>query len=197
MTEQKHYVHETSCVDNDVVIGEGTKIWHFCHIQGGARIGRHCVLGQNVNIGNNVVIGDYVKIQNNVSVYEGVTLEDYVFCGPSMVFTNVPVPRSKYPQVGAVHYRPTLIKEGASLGANSTIVCGHVIGRFSFVGAGAVITKNVPDYALVVGNPGRIIGWMSEAGERLKFDEHGFAVCPRSGRKYQLRDAHVSDVTKE
>ena len=197
MPEQKHYVHETSCVDNDVVIGEGTKIWHFCHIQGGARIGRHCVLGQNVNIGNNVVIGDYVKIQNNVSVYEGVTLEDYVFCGPSMVFTNVPVPRSKYPQVGAVHYRPTLIKEGASLGANSTIVCGHVIGRFSFVGAGAVITKNVPDYALVVGNPGRIIGWMSEAGERLKFDEQGFAVCPRSGRKYQLRDAHVLDVTKE
>jgi len=195
MTEQKHYVHETSCVDDDVVIGEGTKIWHYCHVQGGARIGRHCVLGQNVNIGNNVVIGDHVKIQNNVSVYEGVTLEDYVFCGPSMVFTNVPVPRSKYPQVGSVHYRPTLVKEGASLGANSTIVCGHVIGRFAFVGAGAVITKNVPDYALVVGNPGRIIGWMSEAGERLKFDENGIAACPRSGRKYRLRDGLVVDVT--
>jgi len=195
MTEQKHYVHETSCVDDDVVIGEGTKIWHYCHVQGGARIGRHCVLGQNVNIGNNVVIGDHVKIQNNVSVYEGVTLEDYVFCGPSMVFTNVPVPRSKYPQVGAVHYRPTLVKEGASLGANSTIVCGHVIGRFAFVGAGAVITKNVPDYALVVGNPGRIIGWMSEAGERLKFDENGIAACPRSGRKYRLRDGFVVDIS--
>jgi UDP-2-acetamido-3-amino-2,3-dideoxy-glucuronate N-acetyltransferase len=148
-----YYVNEFAVVDDNVEIGEGTKVWHFSHVQSGSKIGSKCVLGQNVNIGNNVKIGNFVKIQNNVSVYEGVELEDYVFCGPSMVFTNIIDPRSKYPQVGAQYYLKTLVKEGASLGANSTIVCGHTIGRFAFVGAGAVVTKDIPDYALAVGNP--------------------------------------------
>ncbi|MHB8055482.1 MAG: DapH/DapD/GlmU-related protein [Candidatus Aminicenantales bacterium] len=191
------FIHPTAIVDPGVKIGSGTKIWHFSHVQTGAKIGKNCILGQNVNVGNNVVIGDFVKIQNNVSVYEGVTLEDYVFCGPSMVFTNVPVPRGKYPQVGAAFYKPTVVKEGASFGANSTIVCGHTIGRFAFVGAGAVVTKDVPDYALVVGNPARIVGWLSEAGEKLKFDAEGSAVCPRCGRRYRLENGGVRDVTDE
>lgn len=190
-----YFVHESSYIDDNVEIGEGTKIWHFSHVQSGAKIGKNCVLGQNVNVGNNVVIGNYVKIQNNVSVYEGVTLEDYVFCGPSMVFTNIIDPRSKYPQVGAEYYIKTLVKEGASLGANSTIVCGVTIGRFSFVGAGAVITKDIPDYALVVGNPAKIIGWMSEAGQRLHFNKDGFASCPKSNRKYKLENNLVTDIT--
>lgn len=184
--EKKYYVNEYAVIDDNVKIGEGTKIWHFTHVQSGAKIGKYCVLGQNVNVGNNVVIGNYVKIQNNVSVYEGVTLEDYVFCGPSMVFTNVKDPRSKYPQVGSKYYIKTLVKEGASLGANCTIVCGVTIGKYAFIGAGAVVTKDVPDYALVVGNPGRIVGWVSEAGEKLKFDENGIAVCSRTGKKYKL-----------
>ena len=197
-TEPKNFfVHSLAVVDDNVEIGEGTKVWHFSHVQSGARIGKKCVLGQNVNVGNNVTIGDFVKIQNNVSVYEGVTLEDYVFCGPSMVFTNIIDPRSKYPQVGAKYYIHTLVKEGASLGANSIIVCGHTIGRFAFVGAGAVVTKDIPDYALVVGNPARIVGWMSEAGEKLKFDKAGFAICTRSGRKYQFTDGSVRDITPE
>jgi len=181
-------------VDDNVRIGEGTKIWHFTHVQSGAVIGKKCILGQNVNIGNNVTIGNYVKIQNNVSVYEGVTLEDYVFCGPSMVFTNILDPRSKYPQVGAKYYIKTHVKEGASLGANSTIVCGHTIGRFAFVGAGSVVTKDVPDFALVVGNPARIVGWMSEGGEKLKFDKDGFAVCSRTNKKYKLEKNEVKEV---
>jgi UDP-2-acetamido-3-amino-2,3-dideoxy-glucuronate N-acetyltransferase len=195
--KKKYFVHESAFVDDNVEIGEGTKIWHFSHVQSGARIGRNCVLGQNINVGNNVVIGNYVKIQNNVSIYEGVKLEDYVFCGPSMVFTNITDPRSKYPQVGSKFYKKTLVKEGASLGANSTILCSHTIGRFSFVGAGAVVTKDVPDFALVVGNPARIVGWMSEAGEKLKFDATGLATCPRSGRKYQFIDGRVRDITEE
>ena len=195
MTGKKFSVHESAYVDDGVEIGEGTKIWHFSHVQTGARIGRGCILGQNVNIGNNVSIGDFVKIQNNVSVYEGVVLENYVFCGPSMVFTNVPVPRGKYPQVGAQFYRPTIVHEGASLGANSTIVCGHTIGRFAFVGAGAVVTKDVPDFALVVGNPARIVGWMSEAGERLQFDGDGIARCERSEKTYRLADGRVTDIS--
>lgn len=190
-----YFVHESSYIDDNVEIGEGTKIWHFSHIQSGAKIGKNCVLGQNVNVGNNVVIGNYVKIQNNVSVYEGVTLEDFVFCGPSMVFTNIVDPRSKYPQVGAKYYIKTLVKEGASLGANSTIVCGVTIGRFSFVGAGAVVTKDIPDYALVVGNPAKIMGWMSEAGQRLHFDKDGLAYCPKSNRKYKLENNLVVDIT--
>lgn len=195
--ETPYFVHPTSIIDPGATIGAGTKIWHFSHIQTGARIGKQCVLGQNVNVGNNVAIGNFVKIQNNVSVYEGVVLEDYVFCGPSLVFTNVPVPRGKYPQVGASFYKPTLVKEGASLGANATIICGRTIGRYAFVGAGAVVTKDVPDFALVVGNPARIAGWMSEAGEKLRFDAAGFAACPRSGRRYRLENGRVRDVAGE
>ncbi len=187
------YVNEYAVVDEGVEIGEGTKIWHFTHVQSGAKIGKKCVLGQNVNVGNNVKIGNYVKIQNNVSVYEGVTLEDYVFCGPSMVFTNILNPRSKYPQVGAEFYIETLVKEGASLGANCTIVCGNRIGRFAMVGAGAVVTKDVPDFALVVGSPAKIIGWYSEAGERMEFDENGIFVSPRTGIKYKLEEGKVTE----
>ena len=194
MHGKKYYVNEYAVIDDNVEIGEGTKIWHFTHVQSGAKIGKKCVLGQNVNIGNNVTIGNYVKIQNNVSVYEGVTLEDYVFCGPSMVFTNILNPRSKYPQVGSKFYIKTLVKEGASLGANSTIVCGHTIGRFAMVGAGAVVTKDVPDFALVIGNPARIVGWYSEAGEKMKFDENGFYVSPRTGIKYKFEKDKVTEV---
>jgi len=192
--EQNFYINEHAVVDDNVEIGEGTKIWHFSHIQSGAKIGHHCTIGQNVNVANNVTIGNYVKIQNNVSVYEGVTLEDYVFCGPSMVFTNILDPRSKYPQVGAAYYITTLVKEGASLGANCTIVCGHTIGRFAFVGAGAVVTKDVPDFALVVGNPARIVGWVSEAGRKLQFDKSGVASCEKSGKKYKLDNGTVKEI---
>ena len=194
MGNTNFYVNEHAVVDENVEIGEGTKIWHFAHVQSGAKIGKKTILGQNVNVGNNVTIGNFVKIQNNVSVYEGVTLEDYVFCGPSMVFTNILNPRSKYPQVGAAFYIKTLVKEGASLGANCTIVCGHTIGRFAFVGAGSVVTKDVPDFALVVGNPARIIGWYSEAGQKLSFDENGFAECERSNKKYKLENNKVIEV---
>lgn len=190
------FKHESAYIDDNVEIGKGTKIWHFSHVQSGAKIGENCVLGQNVNVGNNVTIGNFVKIQNNVSVYEGVTLEDYVFCGPSMVFTNILDPRSKYPQVGSKFYVKTLVREGASLGANCTIVCGHTIGRFAFVGAGTVVTKDVPDYALVIGNPGKIVGWMSEAGMKLEFDDEGYAYCQRSKRKYKMVNGIVKDVTE-
>ncbi|MCB0722420.1 MAG: N-acetyltransferase [Ignavibacteriae bacterium] len=192
--EKKYYVNEYAVVDDNVEIGEGTKIWHFSHIQSGSKIGRSCSFGQNVNVGNNVIIGNNVKIQNNVSVYEGVELEDYVFCGPSMVFTNIINPRSKYPQVGSKFYIKTLVKEGASLGANCTIVCGHTVGRFAFVGAGAVVTKDVPDFALVVGNPSKIIGWVSEAGKKLEFDENGVAFCERSNMKYKLANGTVTEL---
>lgn len=192
-----YFKHESAYVDDNVEIGEGTKIWHFSHVQSGARLGKKCVLGQNVNVGSNVVIGNFVKIQNNVSVYEGVILEDYVFCGPSMVFTNIVDPRSKYPQVGSKYYLKTLVKEGASLGANSTIVCGHTIGRFAFIGAGAVVTKDVPDYALVVGNPAKHVGWLSEAGQKLIFDEDGFAFCNKSNKKYKLKINEVIECSDE
>lgn len=192
---KNYYVNEYAVIDENVEIGEGTKIWHFTHVQSGAKIGKFCVLGQNVNVGNNVVIGNYVKIQNNVSVYEGVTLEDYVFCGPSMVFTNVKDPRSKYPQVGSKYYIKTLVKEGASLGANCTIVCGVTIGKYAFVGAGAVVTKDVPDFALVVGNPARIVGWVSEAGQKLKFNSEGIAICSKTGKKYRLvNNSYVEEI---
>ncbi|HMN48718.1 MAG TPA: acyltransferase [Ignavibacteriaceae bacterium] len=186
-----YYINEYAVVDDNVEIGEGTKIWHFTHIQSGAKIGRKCVFGQNVNVGNNVIIGDYCKVQNNVSIYEGVTLEDYVFCGPSMVFTNILDPKCKYPQVGAQFYIKTLVKEGASIGANATIVCGHTLGKHCMIGAGSVVTKDVPDYALVVGNPGRVVGWVSEAGKKLKFDESGKAFCEKSGKNYLLKDGKV------
>lgn len=194
MQNKSFYIDQFAVVDDNVEIGEGTKIWHFSHVQSGSKLGKKCVLGQNVNVGNNVYIGNFVKIQNNVSVYEGVTLEDYVFCGPSMVFTNIIDPRSKYPQVGKEFYIKTLVKEGASLGANCTIVCGHTIGRFAFVGAGAVVTRDVPDYALVVGNPAKIIGWMSEGGERLKFDDENIAICSRTNKKYKFENNLVFEI---
>ncbi len=167
MTEKNYFVHESSYVDENVTIGNGTKIWHFSHIQSGSRVGQNCRIGQNVNIGNNVKIGNHVKIQNNVSVYEGVELEDYVFCGPSMVFTNIKIPRSEFPQQGSEYYQRTLVKKSASIGANATIVCGVTIGEYAVIGAGAVVTKNVPDYALVLGNPGKIVGEVDEKGNRI------------------------------
>ena len=187
-----YYVNEHAVVDENVEIGEGTKIWHFSHIQSGSKIGKKCVFGQNVNVGNNVMIGDYCKVQNNVSIYEGVTLENYVFCGPSMVFTNILDPKCKYPQVGAQFYIKTLVKEGASIGANATIVCGHTLGKHCMIGAGSVVTKDIPDYALVVGTPGKVVGWVSEAGKKLKFDENGKAYCEKSGKNYFLKDGTVT-----
>jgi UDP-2-acetamido-3-amino-2,3-dideoxy-glucuronate N-acetyltransferase len=181
------FVHPSSFVDAGAEIGEGTKIWHFSHIQSNARIGRHCSIGQNVNIANEVRIGDHVKIQNNVSIYEGVELEDYVFCGPAMVFTNVRNPRCKYPQRGAQHYVRTLVKAGASIGANATIVCGHTIGRHAFIAAGAVVTGDVADYALMMGVPARRVGWMCECGTRLP-DRGERRVCPKCARPYGCRD---------
>ncbi|MDY6288041.1 MAG: acyltransferase [Bacteroidales bacterium] len=180
----KAYIHESSYVDDDVVIGDDTKVWHFCHIQKGARIGERCSMGQNVNIGNNVKIGNGVRIQNNVSVYEGVEIEDNVFCGPSCVFTNVTTPRAHFPVHGI--YAKTIVREGASLGANSTVVCGHNVGRSALIAAGAVVTHDVPDYALMAGVPARRIGWVCECGQRL--DEK---LCCSCGRRYKL----ISDET--
>ena len=162
------FVHESSYIDENAEIGEGTKIWHFSHIQSGAIIGTNCSIGQNVNIGNNVIIGNSVKIQNNVSIYEGVELEDYVFCGPSMVFTNIRVPRSEFPQKGNEYYEKTLVKKSASIGANATIICGVTIGRYALIGSGAVVTKDVPDYALVIGNPGKVIGKVDKRGNSVQ-----------------------------
>ena len=178
MADSNFYVHESSYVDDDVKIGEGTKVWHFCHIQKGARIGRHCSLGQNVNIGNNVIVGNGVRIQNNVSLYEGVEVEDNVFCGPSCVFTNVTTPRAHFPVHGV--YARTLIKEGASLGANCTVVCGHTVGKSALIAAGAVVTKDVKDYALMAGVPARQIGWVCECGKRL-----GNSLSCECGREYK------------
>ena len=168
MNEENYFVHESSVIDDDVSIGEGTKIWHYSHIQSGAEIGANCALGQNVNVGNNVKIGNHVKIQNNVSVYEGVELGDYVFCGPSMVFTNVKIPRSEFPQRGSEYYQKTLVKKSASIGANATIVCGVTIGEYAMIGSGAVVTKDVPAFALIVGNPGRIVGEVDKKGNRVE-----------------------------
>ena len=172
-----YYKHDSSFVDEDCSIGDGTKIWHFSHVQSGSIIGRNCSLGQNVNVGNNVTIGNNVKIQNNVSIYEGVELEDFVFCGPSMVFTNIKIPRSEFPQKGSDFYQKTLVKKSVSIGANATIICGVTLGAYSMVGSGAVITKDVPKFALVVGNPGKIIGWVDKRGHRLEFDEIGISKC--------------------
>lgn len=189
-----YYAHESAYIDEPCEIGEGTKIWHFSHVQKNAKIGKNCVFGQNVNVANNVSIGNNCKVQNNVSIYEGVTLEDYVFCGPSMVFTNILDPKCKYPQVGAQYYVKTLVKEGASIGANATIVCGITVGKHCLVGAGAVVTKDVPDYALVVGSPAKVIGWVSEAGKRLTFDDKGFAFCEKSNKKYKLENERVTEA---
>ena len=162
----KYFCHESSYVDENVKIGVGTKIWHYSHVQSGAIIGKNCSIGQNVNIANNVKIGNRVKIQNNVSVYEGVELEDYVFCGPSMVFTNIKVPRSEFPQQGSEFYQKTLIKKSASIGANATILCGVTIGEYAMIGSGAVVTKDVPPYALVLGKPGRVVGRVDKKGNK-------------------------------
>lgn len=195
MSEPPPYtVHPSSYVDEPSHIGAGTVIWHFSHVMAHARIGRDCRIGQNVFIASHVEIGDRVKIQNNVSLYTGVTLEDDVFCGPSMVFTNVATPRSAFPRNRREDCLPTLVKQGASLCANATIVCGHTIGRYAFVGAGAVVTQDVPDYGLVYGNPARLKGWACECGRRLRFTgEH--AQCPDCDRSYLLHDGlvHRSD----
>ena len=177
MSGKNIFISKKSIVDKDAIIGKNTKIWHFSHIQSGAVIGENCSLGQNVNVGNNVKIGNSVKIQNNVSVYEGVELEDYVFCGPSMVFTNILLPRCEFPQRGSEFYDKTLVKKSASIGANATIVCGNTIGQYAMIGAGAVITKDVPDFALILGNPGKIVGWVDKKGSRLEFDENGLSQC--------------------
>lgn len=184
-------VHPSAIIDEGAQIGEGSRIWHWVHICAGARIGRDCSLGQNVFVGNRVCIGDNVKIQNNVSVYDGVTLEDDVFCGPSMVFTNVYNPRSAVSRKD--EYRPTLVRRGATLGANCTILCGVTLGQYAFVGAGAVITRDVAPYALMVGVPARQIGWMSAHGERLPLplSGSGEAVCPATGVSYVLRDGRL------
>ncbi len=187
-------VHETAVVDDGALVGEGTRIWHWVHVCGGARIGQGCSLGQNVFVGNRVVIGNNVKIQNNVSVYDNVILEDDVFCGPSMVFTNVYNPRSA---VSRKHeYRDTLVKQGATLGANCTIVCGTTIGCYAFIGAGAVVNRDVPDYALMVGVPAKQIGWMSAYGERLDLPLHGEAdtTCVHTGERYRLKGGEVQRI---
>ena len=188
-----YFVHESSYVDDGVEIGEKTAIWHFCHILKGTRIGEQCRIGQNVVIGPRATVGNNVKIQNNVSVYEGVTLEDDVFCGPSMVFTNVLTPRCAFPRNTADDFAPTLVKRGASIGANATIVCGHTIGEHALIGAGAVVTKDVPAYAVVYGNPARQHGWACECGAVLAFDG-AHAKCPDCGRQY--RQVHATSVLR-
>lgn len=184
-----YWKHESAIVDEGAQLGEGTKVWHFAHVSPGARIGARCSLGQGVYVGNDVVIGDGCKVQNNVSVYDAVTLEDEVFCGPSMVFTNVYNPRAAV--VKKDEYRRTLVRRGATLGANCTIVCGVEVGRYAFVGAGAVVQKNVADFALMVGVPARRIGWMSRHGERLEFNADGEAACPATGERYRLNGEKV------
>ena len=189
---KNYFSHSSSFIDEPSDIGEDTKIWHFSHIMAPSKIGKSCNIGQNVVISPQVVLGNNVKIQNNVSVYTGVICEDDVFLGPSMVFTNVINPRSAVNRRDA--FQQTLVKKGASIGANATIICGNTIGKYALIGAGAVITKNVPDYALMVGNPAKQIGWVSEYGEKLVFDQQGFAFCKESNQKYQLKDNIVSRI---
>ena len=187
-----YYAHETAVIDQGCEIGEGTRIWHFSHIMPNCRIGLKCNIGQNVVVSPEVTLGNNVKVQNNVSIYSGVNCEDDVFLGPSMVFTTVMNPRSGVNRRG--QYSKTTVKKGASIGANATIVCGHDIGEFAFIGAGAVVTKDVPAYALLVGNPARQMGWMSEYGHRLEFDSTGIALCPESKMKYQLKKNKVTKL---
>lgn len=188
----EYFAHETALVDDGCIIGNGTKIWHFSHLMSGCELGENCNLGQNVVVSPNVKLGNNVKVQNNVSIYTGVICEDDVFLGPSMVFTNVTNPRSAVNRRG--QYEQTVVGKGASIGANATVVCGNNIGHYAFIGAGAVVTKYVPPYALVVGNPSRQIGWMSEFGHRLEFDDNGLAVCQESGEKYELNEGSVRKI---
>jgi len=195
LMEKNYFVHESSFVDEPCEIGEGTKIWHFSHVMTGSKIGRRCNIGQNVVISPRVVIGDNVKIQNNVSVYTGVELEDDVFCGPSMVFTNVTNPRSHVSRKD--EFRKTLVRRGASIGANATVVCGNTIGRYAFIGAGAVVTRDVPDYAMVVGNPGRVTGWMCQCGVKLDMSldmaSREETACITCGTKYRKENGTMSE----
>lgn len=187
------FAHPTAVIDDGCQIGDGTKIWHFSHVMPNCRIGRNCNLGQNVVVSPDVILGDNVKVQNNVSIYTGVICEDDVFLGPSMVFTNVINPRSAVARKN--EYKTTLVKQGASIGANATVVCGNTIGKFAFIGAGAVVTKDVPDYALLIGNPARQTGWMSEYGQKLQFGNDGLATCPESGQLYKLESKTVSRIS--
>jgi len=190
--ESTYFAHETAIIDDGCNISDGVKIWHFSHVMSNCTLGEKCNIGQNVVISPDVVLGKNVKVQNNVSIYTGVTCDDDVFLGPSMVFTNVTNPRSAINRKG--QYAKTHVGKGATIGANSTIVCGHDIGEYAFIGAGAVVTKNILPYALVVGNPSKQVGWMSEYGHKLEFDNDGFATCPESGDKYQLKDGLVNKI---
>jgi UDP-2-acetamido-3-amino-2,3-dideoxy-glucuronate N-acetyltransferase len=191
--EKEYFAHESAYIDEGCTIGKGVKIWHFSHIMSNCILGDNCNIGQNVVVSPEVILGKNVKVQNNVSIYTGVTCEDDVFLGPSMVFTNVTNPRSGVNRRGS--YSKTTVKKGASIGANATIVCGHDIGEYAFIGAGTVVTKNVPPYALMVGNPARQMGWMSEFGHRLSFDSQGFANCEESGQKYKLENGVVTKIS--
>lgn len=193
MEDKNYFVHESAYIDDDVEIGEGTKIWHFCHIQRGARIGKRCSLGQNVNVSNHVKVGDGCKLQNNVSLYEGVELENDVFCGPSCVFTNDLTPRAKYPK-GSAGYKRTLVKEGASIGANATVVCGHTVGKWALIGAGAVVASDVPDHALMLGVPAQQRGWVCECGQVLRQTGNSDYRCPDCGRTYQLKEEQLEEM---
>ena len=190
--EKPYFAHETAVIDDGCIIGKGTRVWHFTHIMQGCEIGENCNFGQNVVVSPGVKLGDNVKVQNNVSIYTGVICEEDVFLGPSMVFTNVTNPRSAV--VRREQYEKTLVRKGASIGANATIICGHEIGQFAFIGAGAVVTKDVPPYALIIGNPGKQVGWMSEFGHRLNFDADGIAICPESNERYQLQNRIVTKL---
>ncbi len=192
MDKKEYFAHETAVIDDGCSIGKGTKIWHFSHIMPNSVIGENCNIGQNVVVSPEVVLGRNVKVQNNVSIYTGVICEDDVFLGPSMVFTNIVNPRSAVVRKG--EYVKTLVKRGASIGANATVVCGNNIGEYAFIGAGAVVTKEVLPYALVIGNPARQAGWMSEYGHKLSFNENGIAVCPESGEKYKLENNRVRKI---
>lgn len=186
MEKNDFYAHQTAIIDEGAKIGKGTKIWHFCHVMGNSELGENCSLGQNVFVANDVKLGNNVKVQNNVSIYTGVICEDDTFLGPSMVFTNVTNPRSAVVRKG--QYEKTIVKKGVSIGANATIVCGHTIGEYAFIGAGTVVTRDVPAFALMVGSPAKQLGWMSRFGHRLNFDEKNVAICPESGEKYLLKN---------
>jgi UDP-2-acetamido-3-amino-2,3-dideoxy-glucuronate N-acetyltransferase len=190
--EKEYFAHETAVIDDGCIIGKGTKIWHFSHIMTGSEIGERCNIGQNVVVSPGVKLGKNVKVQNNISIYTGVICDDDVFLGPSMVFTNVINPRSEI--IRKDSYLTTIVEKGATIGANATIICGIIIGRYAFIGAGAVVTKDVKPYALVVGNPARQTGWMSEFGHKLIFDDKGFAICPESEERYRLEHGNVSKI---